>query len=105
MRNSIADRRVGCFGFRSWIGAAALFVFLAGIGHVWLHDTHISDDSGHYSAAVEKACPSKKLVSAITVFCPFAGANFERVAVQLPLRQWFRFSRDFSTAPRGPPLS
>jgi len=87
---------------RAMITLVVLLVFLAGLGHIWLHHAHAGDNS-HFGAAIEKACPSEKLVannsnSFVLVLpclmrdCEEPGSNCQPQYRQLP-----------TASPRGPP--
>jgi hypothetical protein len=84
------------------IRLAVLLVFLAGLGHIWLHHAH-AGDNGHFGAAIEKACPSEKLVADNSTSFVLASPRFMRDCEE-PASDCQRRYRHFLTAsPRGPP--
>lgn len=89
---------------RPWIARLAVLIFLAGLGHVWLHDARIGD-AGHFGAAIEKACPLEKLTSTVHVIVPKPHLS-RRPHDVARLHAWSRVvALDISTAPRGPPIA
>lgn len=91
-------------GFRHLLAVATLLAFVSGIGHVWLHEAHAGDD-GHFGAAIEKVCPSEKLVGVAGGSGGPPVPPFECERDPGCSDQWHDIAFDVSTAPRGPPFS
>ncbi len=80
-----------------------LLIFLAGIGHVWLHDAQ-SDIGGHFGTSFEQTCLLDKITGieakavAVPPRCVYTAVSDAQI-----FDQWRPSAFSPAAAPRAPP--